>query len=144
MKGVRCHRVVTLAVLLTAAACGGSSSSPSPLTDPLAGTWVGTFTDGVAGTGTLRMTLNSPISGGVSGTWESTFSNAAANNGGQVSGGTTSSGTTLFLTPRTAWGCPDGRSDSSFAATLTLDANRLTGKWTALNCHGGSLDLLKQ
>lgn len=135
--------VVTLAVLLTTAACGGSSSSPSP-TDPLTGTWVGTFTDGVAGTGTLRMTLNSPISGGVSGTWESTFSSAAANNGGQVSGGTTSSGTTLFLTPRTAWGCPDGRSDSSFAATLTLNANRLTGKWTALNCHGGSLDLQKQ
>ena len=142
---MRCRGVVTLTVLLTMAACGGTSSSPSTPTDPLAGMWVGTFTDSVAGTGTMRMTLTSPISGGVSGTWESTFSNAAANNnGGQVSGGTTSRGTTLFFTPRTAWGCPDGRSDSSFAATLTLSANRLTGNWTALNCHFGSLDLLKQ
>ena len=141
---MRCRRVVTLAVLLTTAACGGSSSSPSPATDPLAGTWVGTFTDAVTGPGTMRMTLNSPISGGVSGTWESTFLNPAANNGGQVSGGTTSSGTTMFFTPRTAWGCPDGRSDSSFAATLTLNANRLTGNWTALICHGGSVDLVKQ
>jgi len=135
---------VTVIVLLTMAACGGTSSSPSAPTDPLAGTWVGTLTDGVAGTGTMRMTLNSPISGGVSGTWESTFSNAAANNGGQVSGGTASSATTLFFTPRTAWSCPDGRSDSSFAATLTLSGNRLTGSWTALICHGGSVDLLKQ
>jgi len=110
----------------------------------LVGTWIGTFTDGVVGTGTLRMTLNSPIPGGVSGTWESTFSNAAANNGGQVSGGTTPGGTALFFNPRTAWGCPDGRSDTSFAATLTLNANRLSGNWTALTCHGGSLDLLKQ
>src|SRR2546426_11531223 len=92
----------------------------------------------------MRMTLTSPISGGVSGTWESTFSNAAANNGGQVSGGTTSSGTALFFTPRAPWACPDGRSDTSFAATLTLNFNRLTGNWTALNCHGGSLDLVKQ
>ena len=141
---MRCRRLVTLAVLLTTTACGGSSSSPSPVTDPLTGTWVGTFTDSVAGTGMMRMTLTSPIAGGVSGTWESTFSNAAANNGGQVSGSTTSNGTALFFTPRTAWGCPDGRSDSSFAVTLTLNFNRLAGNWTALNCHGGSLDLVKQ
>ena len=141
---MRYRRLVTLAVLLTTAACGGSSSSPSPVTDPLAGTWVGTFTDAQAGTGTMRMTLTSPISGGVSGTWESTFSNAAANIVGQVSGGTTSNGTALFFTPRAPWACPDGRSDSSFAGTLTLTTNRLTGSWTALNCHGGSLDLVKQ
>ena len=141
---MRCHRVVTLTALLTMTACGGKASSPSTPTDPLAGTWVGTFTDAVAGSGTLRMVLTSPVSGGVSGTWESTFSNAAANNGGQVSGGTTSNGTALFFTPRAPWACPDGRSDTSFAVTLTLNANRLTGNWTALNCHGGSLDLVKQ
>ena len=140
---MHCRSVVTLAVLLTTTACG-SSMSPSPVTNPLAGTWAGAFTDVQAGTGTMRMTLTSAISGGVSGTWESTFSNAAANNGGQVSGGTTSSGTALFFTPRAPWACPDGRSDMSFAATLTLNINRLTGNWTALTCHGGSLDLVKQ
>jgi len=142
--GVRCRRVVAVTALLTMTACGNSPSSPSTPTDPLAGTWVGTFTDAVAGSGTLRMVLASPVSGGVSGTWESTFSNAAANNGGQVSGGTSSSGRTLFFTPRTPWSCPDGRSDSSFGATVTLNANRLTGNWTALICHGGSVDLVKQ
>jgi hypothetical protein len=143
---VRCRDVVTLIALMTMAACGGTSPSPSPsaMTDPLAGLWLGTFTDGVAGTGTLRMTLTSPIAGGVSGTWESTFSNAAANNGGQVSGGASSNGTALFFTSRAPWSCPDGRSDSSFAATLTLNANRLTGNWTALICHGGSVDVAKQ
>ena len=141
---MRCCAAPTLTALLTMAACGGTSSSPSTPSDPLTGTWAGTFTDGVTGTGTMRMTLNSPVSGGVSGTWESTFSNAAANNGGQVSGGTTSNGTALFFTPRTPWSCPDGRSDSSFAATLTLNANRLAGNWTGLICHGGSVELLKQ
>lgn len=141
---MRSHLVVMLTALLTATACGGTASAPSPPTNSLAGTWVGTLSDGVAGPGTMRLSLTSPISGGVSGTWESTFSNAAANNGGQVSGGTTPSATTLFFTPRTPWSCPDGRSDTSFAATLTLNANRLAGSWTALICHGGSVDLAKQ
>ena len=139
-----CCRVLTLTALLTMTACGGMPSPPSTPADPLAGTWIGTFTDAVAGSGTLRMILTSPVAGGVSGTWEATFSNAAANNGGQVSGGASSSATTLFFTPRTAWSCPDGRSDGSFGATLTLSANRLTGSWTALICHGGSVDLQKQ
>ena len=141
---VRCRDVVTLTALLTMTACGGKTSSPAAPTDPIVGTWAGTFTDAVAGSGAMRMVLASPVSGGVSGTWELTFSNAGANTGGQVSGGASSGGMTLFFTPRAPWSCPDGRSDSSFGATLTLNANRLTGNWTALICHGGSVDLMKQ
>ena len=141
---MQCRAVLALTAILTTIACGSTPSSPSTPPDPLVGTWAGTFIDAVAGTGTLRMTLTSPIAGGVSGTWESTFSNASANNGGQVSGGASSSGTTLFFTPRTPWSCPDGRSENSFGATVSLNSNRLSGNWTGLICHGGSVDLQKQ
>ncbi len=128
--------VLLVTSLVVAAGCGDDlRTAPSSL---LAGTWTGAMTDNVAGPGTLRLTL-SESPGSVTGTWATTF--PAGDNGGSLGGSVNGSSLTLVLTPTSD---PGSCSVQVFA---TINGDRITGTYTALDCSGfvsGSIDLTRQ
>src|ERR1700730_16605150 len=92
-----CRLRLVLVVLSLAAtlACGSSPSSSSPPTPSLTGTWVGTQTDSVVGTGNLQATLSQSGST-LSGTYTLSFPNPIFNSSGALSG--TVNGSSVSLT----------------------------------------------
>ena len=81
------------ACLLLCAGCGTDSptapSAPPPANGSRAGTWVGTWTDAVNGTGMLRLDLEERTGNSgnlLSGTWAMTFPDPERNARGSIAG----------------------------------------------------------
>jgi hypothetical protein len=115
--------VVSLAATVT---CGGSTPS-SPSTPSLAGTWVGTETDAVAGTGSLQSTISQSGST-LSGTYALSFSNPIFSNGGTLTGTVNGSSVSMTATPSNPAICP-----ALDAATVNATATQITGTYAAVS-----------
>ena len=109
--------------------CGGSSpSTPStPSTPSLTGTWIGTETDTIAGTGNLQSTISQSGST-LSGTYSLSFPNPMFSNGGTVSGTVNGSTVSITATPSNPAICP-----ALDTATLNAAANQITGTYAAVS-----------
>lgn len=144
---------------LVAAACNSSSpTSPSGPTanGPRTGVWVGTASDPVNGTGTLRLELNDHALDDarslLSGTWSTSYADAAKNGRGPVSGTATGATGALAMNPAVAQQCPSGTvfggaAGSYVSTTLSIGSTTITGSYLLTTCTGsatGTLDLRKQ
>jgi len=121
---------VTLALL---GACG--SDAPT-----LTGTWTGTITDNLAGTGSVLFTITE-TGNELTGTWQITFADPTNNNSGTLSGTIGGDAIALTLTAAQRQAC-----SFTVAATRNDDHN-FTGTYTASNCtrvETGSLDVSRQ
>ncbi len=137
-------RVLSIALCLVAAglaasSCGSTATSPSSTTANLAGTWTGTLTDGISGTGNLKMVMTqSGIS--LTGTWEALYSVAAKNQTGSLTGTVSGSSVSLMLKPSSASTC-QGK------IIATASGSSFSGMYSAVNCSvtdTGSMSATKQ
>jgi hypothetical protein len=134
------------AIALLVAACGGSSTSPTPLN--LAGTWYGSMTDLIAGQTTLQLVI-SESGATLSGTWTQTYPDInlnaletqLGNNSGTLSGSIDGTTVNLQLTPQRAQAC---YYPINFVATISA----MNGTWTfdasCLTQDSGNASLTKQ
>lgn len=126
--------------LLTAAACGDETTSPSGV---LTGAWSGTVVDSVSGSGAARLVLEQRAAS-ISGTFTTTFGGVVSREGA-VSGSANGPIATLFFMPPTLLVCGPGVTLSgTLAITLTLSGSRLAGTYSGFTCGGalsGTLDL---
>jgi hypothetical protein len=143
-----------LAALLPLMACTRPSTptGPSP-TGPRTGTWSGSITDSLNGTGTIRVVLQDlsvdNVRSLLTGTWTTTFADAAKNASGSLSGTATGSSGTLSLVPTRPPECSrpiafPGAVGSYIVPALNVSANQMTGAYVLATCDGsvaGTLDL---
>ena len=133
--------VVTIA---TSFASCGSDSSPSPAVPSLAGTWVGTETDTVAGVGSLQATVFQNGST-LSGTYALIFpSLPISNNSGTLSGSVSGTNVSMTATPTNPAFCP-----ATDTATVNAAGTQITGTYVAvagcnLTHQTGSFTVTKQ
>jgi hypothetical protein len=138
---IRVRTVVAVGFFLASVACGGrSSSTPTgPTISSVAGTWVGTTKDSVAGTGNIQVTI-SQNDAALTGTWASTFADISNNNGGTLGGTISGSSVSVVLTPSDPVTC-------SFSVTATVSGSSMAGTYATTNCNvavTGSVSLTKQ
>jgi len=135
-----------LVVLLVNAGCGSATvTNPSSATAPmnLAGSWVGSTSSNVAGTGTVDATITQ--SGpALSGVWSVRYTNPIYNNNGTLSGSLLNNTVSLTLSSSIATPCP-----YSMTGTLGTAAGRptITGTFTTVNCavpQSGAFTLSRQ
>jgi hypothetical protein len=135
------HAAFTIAIVALSA-CGGSSSgttTPTAASFSIAGSWIGSVVDNIAGTGVVRATIDQSGST-VSGTWSATYQNAIDNNSGTFTGDV--SGNTVKMTLR-----PSLPNKCSFAVTATTDGSSISGTYAALSCSiavNGTINVRKQ
>ncbi len=144
--------------LVTAGACGDSSRPTAPTPPPAlgerTGTWVGTLTDRLNGTGSIRLLLEDrPVGSGhsfVGGTWSASFPQAARNDAGTFGGAISGSVVSLLLTPTTPPVCGPGFLSSlagSFSLTLHAGSTSMAGSSSYITCNesaDGRVELTKQ
>jgi hypothetical protein len=136
-------RVVLVILSLAATVnCGGSSPS-APSTPSLTGTWVGTETDTVAGTGVLQSTVSQSGST-LSGTYSLTFPNPIFSNSGTLTGTVNGSNVSMTATPGSAAICP-----ALDTATVNGAGTQITGTYVGVStCNlthqTGSFTVTKQ
>jgi hypothetical protein len=110
------------------------------------------LTSDVIGSGTATVVLdgglktpNGPL---LSGRWSVVFDDLRFSASGTVTGGWLPDGTVfvLLFSPSLVPcpGEPDGVSDRTRAASLTLTSNRMQGSYIAGGCPGGTLDLTRK
>jgi hypothetical protein len=125
-------RVIPLVLLLTAACGSATVTNPSSATAPinLAGNWIGTTTNNVAGTGAVDATI-SQSGPALSGSWSVRYQNAAFNIGGPLTGSLLANTLTLTLASSSATSC-------SYNATATFGNGpgtlTISGTYTSVNC----------
>jgi hypothetical protein len=143
-----------LAALLPVIACTRSSTPTGPSrTGPRTGTWSGSITDSLNGTGTIRVVLEDHSVDNVrsllTGTWTTSFTDAAKNAAGSLSGTAAGSSGTLSLVPTRPPECSrpiafPGAVGSYIVPALTVSANQMTGAYVLATCDGsvaGTLEL---
>jgi hypothetical protein len=124
-----------LAFLLLCAGCSDDSpTAPSgpPANGPRSGAWVGTLTDPVNGTATLRFDLVEQMDGGVSlvgGTWAMAFADPQRNVRGSVSGLLTGSRWEALGSTEPPISCPPApfTFPGLLSVTGTFTSSELTG-----------------
>jgi hypothetical protein len=146
-------------VSLMAAACDDPSvptgpTSSLPATGALTGTWAGTLTDGLNGSGALRLVLEErPIDGGrslVTGIWSASFPQAARLDSGTFAGTGEGSEVLLGLTPATRPACAQGfltELSGSFTLALQVRPGFMTGTSRYVGCEDsavGRVELARQ
>lgn len=133
-------------------ACSKSPVSPSTSTDSqLLGVWTGRITSDAIGAGSVTIVFTSQIGPAsaplLTGTWSFGFDDARFSTTGLVSANFDRSGTLLGLFfDRNTVPCPgqpDGVSQRTIAATMTIDAGRMRGEYIAGGCPGGALELTR-
>jgi len=124
--------LAVLALSVLASACGGTDSAPSNsnATTSYTGTWAGTATSPIAGTGNIRVTM-AQTNVNLSGTWSATYANIQNNNSGTLSGSVTGVSITLVLLSSVPSSCP-------YNLTGTRSGNTITGTFATVNCSGSS------
>ena len=151
-RGVN-RRVVLLILALVVVSCSKSNpSAPDQSQEPYLGTWSGTITSDVIGPGNGTVVLDGGIkvpSGPLlSGHWNFVFNDSRFNANGTVSGGWLPDRTVfVLLFSRSLVPCPaepEGTSERTRSASLTLTANRMQGNYIAGGCPGGMMDLTRK
>ena len=144
--------LITFAVAGTSCSKSANPSGPDQPPEPYLGTWIGTVTSEVIGSGSGTITLDSGIKSSsgpfLNGHWSFVFSDSRFNASGSVSGG--------FLPDRSVFvlvfsptlvpcpGQPGDASERTRAASLTFTPSRMQGTYIAGGCPGGSMDLTRK
>jgi len=127
---------IVLALLM---GCGGGSSSPTaPSTLSVAGTWNGSISDAIEGTGSAQLTI-AQTGTSLSGTYGVNYPNIG-NTSGTFTGSISGASMSATLTPSIPTVCTS-------AVTATVNGNQITGTYAATNCSAsdsGSINLTKQ
>jgi hypothetical protein len=146
-------------VPLAAVACRDSSgptgpTPPPPAVGELTGSWVGTLTDRLHGTGSVRLLLEDrPFGPGQSfltGAWSASFPQVDRSHGGRFAGTTAGSDVSLHLVSTSRLPCPPGfLSDlpASFLLTLQAGTPTMMGMSRYFACNeqaDGRVELTKQ
>lgn len=142
----------TLAVVAGSCSDSASPSVPAPIQDPYIGTWTGTVTSDVIGSGSGTVTLDSGIktsSGPILfGRWSFTFTDARFNATGTVTAGwAPDTGVFVLLFSGSLVPCPvepGGVGEHSRSASLTFTPGRMYGSYIAAACPGGTIDLTRK
>jgi hypothetical protein len=147
-------RVCLLALAVVVVGCSKSAnpSAPDQSEGPYLGTWSGIVTSDVIGPGAGTVILDGGLKapGGplLSGQWHFVFSDARFNASGTVTGGWLPDRTAfVLLFSRSVVPCPaepDGVSERTRSASLTLTADRMQGSYIAGGCPGGMMDLTRK
>ena len=143
--------MLLIMVALGVASCSKSAnpSSPDQPQEPYLGTWSGTVTSDVIGSGSGTVVLDGGIKapGGLllTGHWSFAFNDSRFNASGTLSGGWLPDRTVfvLLFSPSVV-PCPaepGGVSERTRGASLALTANRMQGSYIAGGCPGGMMDL---
>lgn len=123
-------RFLTLvALVLLSSACGGNDTSPTS-SNSYTGTWVGTVSSPIAGTGTIRATM-AESGPNLSGTWSATYPDISNNNSGTLTGSVTGVSISLVLRSSVPASCP-------YTLTGVRSGNTITGTFATFNCTGSS------
>ena len=139
-------RFIPLVLLLNAACGSGTVTNPSSATAPmnLAGSWVGSTSSSVAGTGSIDATI-AQSGPALSGVWSVRYANPFYNNNGSVSGSLLNNTVSLSLSSNITTPCPysmSGTLGTGMSGTLTI-----TGTFTTVNCtpaQSGAFTLSRQ
>ena len=153
------HRRIALvvALMLSAAACGGDGtlSSPTPTSSVVSpvGSWSGAISDPISGEGSARLSLSDAASGSLTGTWSATFRNGESFSGPAVATlfQANSYGITLSVDPQPSCAAVSGPGGSALLGftliNVVVTSNRLTAVAGRLSCSGpsfGTVNLSKQ
>ena len=116
-----------LAVLVTAAACGGNNSNAPP-NNGLTGDWHGTIQDSLFGNGqvTFRLVQSGP---NVAGKWSMTFSNPPNDDAGNVSGSTNGASVQMTFAPASPNPCM-----TLVTGSVTSGGDQMSGTYSNGNC----------
>jgi hypothetical protein len=129
-------RSLLVAALLSAVACGGSSTGPS--SPSLTGTWSGVVHDATWGDGSATATIVQSGSS-VSGSWSTQYPTIGQSVIGQISGSIDSGTTnpTLLATLLSADGC-------SYLLSAQYGSESLGGSYSGTCGHQGTFTLFRQ
>jgi len=130
----------------------GNPSAPEPIQETYIGTWTGTITSDVIGSGSGTVTFDSGMktsSGPILfGRWSFTFADVRFNASGTVSAGLApDTGAFVLLFSGALVPCPaepGGVGEHSRAASLTFTPSRMYGSYIAAACPGGTMDLMRK
>src|SRR5260370_37074163 len=124
--------VLVLMGLLTLVVPGCGTSVNS--TASVAGTWVGTMTDSVLGTGKIYATISQSDSV-LSGEWYSYYPNPINNFQGTLSGSVSGSSVAAMLTSNFPILLRREPQDCDFNVTATVNGNQLSGTYASVFCN---------
>jgi hypothetical protein len=130
------QRVLLIAAAALLAACSAKSST-APANGDIAGSWSGSITDGLLGSGTLSLTL-AQSGDSVTGTWSTTFSDTTHDTGGLVAGNVSGSTLSIQLRPLSPSTCQYG----PFDVTASVTGTSMSGTYSTVQCaaeDGGTL-----
>jgi hypothetical protein len=123
---------------LVVVSCGGKDSPGSPTgNNALSGTWAGTVTGQLVGSGRVTLAQNGAA---LTGSYGVTYPDSRLNISGTASGTASGSSLSLTLQPSVPTQCP-------IAVTATVNGSRMTGTTATFNCtqaSSGSIDFTKQ
>lgn len=151
----RLRLAILILVVALGPACADNTTAPTPIggsAGTRSGTWTGTFTDAVNGTGTLRIDLSETAVGELgllAGSWTATFTNGAAAATGDVTGAITGSLVQVTLRravplPCAVPGALPALNGAFIASNLALAGGAISGPYAYQACSGpaaGSLEL---
>jgi hypothetical protein len=144
MLRVLWNAAILIVLLTSAPACSSGPTTPS---GEAAGTWVGTVSDSVAGSGAVTLVLSQQAAG-VSGTFSLTFTDASRNRAGAAAGTLAAAVMSLTLTPSSVVVCsPSVTLSGAIGATMTIAGGRMSGTYSSFTCGGavgGTMDLTRQ
>jgi hypothetical protein len=139
-----------IALMLSAAGCGGSTTPtlppPTSFVVSPAGTWSGSISDVISGDGTMQLALSELASNSVNtltGTWTATFKNGDSFSGPAVGGLYLANGygITLYVEPQPSCATgsgPGGSAPLGFTLiNVVVTSSRLTAVSGRLSCSGG-------
>jgi hypothetical protein len=137
-------RVSACLLAIFTSACTESVTDPSRL---FAGTWRGSVTDTIAGTGSLELTIQpGQYPADLSGIWTATYGNAADSDGGTLSGKTSGNSASVFMV--SSHPCPAGSPTTAarvYVGGLTSAGSHITGHYATFTCgmaaQEGTFDL---
>ena len=119
--------IATLGLSSVLSACsGGSGSSTTPSTASLAGSYSGSLSDSVAGSGSVGLSI-AQSGNSISGQFADTFSNPSYDNGGSISG--TVSGNSFSGSVKSVFVNACG-----FSIKGSLSGSTLSGTYSATDC----------
>ena len=141
-----------LAVAVMSCSRSPNPSVPDESQGPYLGTWTGTITSDVIGSGSGTVVLDGGIKASsgplLNGHWNFVFNDSRFNASGTVSGGWLPDRTVfVLLFSRSLVPCPaepGGTSERTRSASLTLTADRMQGGYIAGGCPGGTMDLTRR
>jgi hypothetical protein len=143
--------VPIVAVIVSAAGCGGNATPTSPTTTSsvvsLVGSWSGSISDAISGDGTVQLSLSDQAPNTLIGTWSATFKSGDSFAGQALAFlAPTGYGVMLYVDPQPH--CAGGSAALGFTlVNVAVTSNRLTAAAGRTSCNGtsfGTITLAKQ